>query len=260
MLLPVLSPQIIEGRVAKGLFLNSFVVLSLFHRHGPWCTHVLPDPLGKLRTGWRARMGPRPAGCGPPRRRCGRACTAASAQRSCPPSWTARTPCRRRRWRSCRARSAGRRSPSATSGMSTSTPTSTMRWVGRRVEGEAVDQERGRFSPPEGLTAERLVNLRSAPRCGAKTRAGTACQGPASKGKARCRLHGAQRTLAARVARPMRRFGGRVDAGGCGGAGGCGEGACDVAGVGAGGLGGPTSAHTTSNFTALCICLTKGRC
>ena len=29
-----------------------------------------------------------------------------------------------------------------------------------------------------------------APRCGAKTRQGTACRGPAVRGKRRCRLHG----------------------------------------------------------------------
>jgi uncharacterized protein YjcR len=28
------------------------------------------------------------------------------------------------------------------------------------------------------------------PRCGAKTRAGTPCQAPATRGKARCRMHG----------------------------------------------------------------------
>ena len=36
----------------------------------------------------------------------------------------------------------------------------------------------------------RLQNLRSAPRCGAKTRAGTACQCPAMRGRKRCRRHG----------------------------------------------------------------------
>jgi uncharacterized protein YjcR len=33
-------------------------------------------------------------------------------------------------------------------------------------------------------------NMRASPRCGAKTRAGTACQAPAVAGKARCRMHG----------------------------------------------------------------------
>ena len=32
--------------------------------------------------------------------------------------------------------------------------------------------------------------LRNAPRCGAKTRAGTPCRKAALKGKTRCRLHG----------------------------------------------------------------------
>jgi hypothetical protein len=36
----------------------------------------------------------------------------------------------------------------------------------------------------------RLKNLRQAPRCGARTRAGTACQRPAIRGRKRCRLHG----------------------------------------------------------------------
>lgn len=36
----------------------------------------------------------------------------------------------------------------------------------------------------------RLENIRRAPRCGAKTRAGTACQCPAIRGRRRCRLHG----------------------------------------------------------------------
>jgi hypothetical protein len=32
--------------------------------------------------------------------------------------------------------------------------------------------------------------MMQAARCGAKTRAGTPCQAPATKGKARCRMHG----------------------------------------------------------------------
>jgi hypothetical protein len=35
-----------------------------------------------------------------------------------------------------------------------------------------------------------LGNIRSAPRCGAKTRAGFACQCPAIRDRNRCRLHG----------------------------------------------------------------------
>jgi hypothetical protein len=38
--------------------------------------------------------------------------------------------------------------------------------------------------------ATRLSNLRLAPRCGARTRAGTACQRLAMRGRKRCRLHG----------------------------------------------------------------------
>jgi hypothetical protein len=36
----------------------------------------------------------------------------------------------------------------------------------------------------------RLRNLRGAPRCGARTRAGSPCQLPALCGRARCKLHG----------------------------------------------------------------------
>ncbi|MEY9634163.1 hypothetical protein ABIF66_002392 [Bradyrhizobium japonicum] len=35
-----------------------------------------------------------------------------------------------------------------------------------------------------------LLNIRAAPRCGAKTRAGGACQCPAIRGRKRCRIHG----------------------------------------------------------------------
>jgi hypothetical protein len=36
----------------------------------------------------------------------------------------------------------------------------------------------------------RLANMRAARRCSARTRAGTPCQCPAIRGRARCRLHG----------------------------------------------------------------------
>ena len=36
----------------------------------------------------------------------------------------------------------------------------------------------------------RLANLKRAPRCGARTRAGGVCQRPAIRGRRRCRLHG----------------------------------------------------------------------
>jgi hypothetical protein len=35
-----------------------------------------------------------------------------------------------------------------------------------------------------------LLNIRAAPRCGAKTRAGGECQCPAIRGRPRCRIHG----------------------------------------------------------------------
>lgn len=37
---------------------------------------------------------------------------------------------------------------------------------------------------------KRLANMRGAPRCGAKNRAGNPCQAAAIRGKKRCRLHG----------------------------------------------------------------------
>jgi hypothetical protein len=43
-----------------------------------------------------------------------------------------------------------------------------------------------------------LANLRRAPRCGAKTRAGTPCQCPALRSRKRCRLHGGLSTGAPR--------------------------------------------------------------
>jgi hypothetical protein len=40
----------------------------------------------------------------------------------------------------------------------------------------------------------RLKNMRGAPRCGAKTRAGGQCQCPAIRGRKRCRIHGGRST------------------------------------------------------------------
>ena len=42
----------------------------------------------------------------------------------------------------------------------------------------------------KNVVTTRLKNLRLAPRCGAKTRAGSPCQRPALRGHSRCRLHG----------------------------------------------------------------------
>jgi hypothetical protein len=44
----------------------------------------------------------------------------------------------------------------------------------------------------------RLKNMRGAPRCGAKTRAGGQCQCPAIRGRKRCRIHGGRSTGAPR--------------------------------------------------------------
>ena len=40
---------------------------------------------------------------------------------------------------------------------------------------------------------ENYYSFNNAPRCGAKTRRGTACQAPAVRERARCRLHGCGR-------------------------------------------------------------------
>jgi hypothetical protein len=42
----------------------------------------------------------------------------------------------------------------------------------------------------QGRVMAQLTNLKAAPRCCAKTRAGGACQCPAIRGRKRCRLHG----------------------------------------------------------------------
>jgi glucans biosynthesis protein len=42
----------------------------------------------------------------------------------------------------------------------------------------------------QGRAMTQLANIRTSPRCGAKTRAGGACQCPAIRGRKRCRLHG----------------------------------------------------------------------
>ncbi|NKB54110.1 MAG: hypothetical protein GKR97_18180 [Rhizobiaceae bacterium] len=41
-----------------------------------------------------------------------------------------------------------------------------------------------------GTHQRNTASMRSSPRCGAKTRAGTLCQSPAVSGKKRCRMHG----------------------------------------------------------------------
>jgi len=52
--------------------------------------------------------------------------------------------------------------------------------VGRKIADNPMNQD----------VEARLRNLRRVPRCGALTRAGTACQCPAIRGRKRCRLHG----------------------------------------------------------------------
>ncbi|TXN38898.1 hypothetical protein FV232_26420 [Methylobacterium sp. WL30] len=43
---------------------------------------------------------------------------------------------------------------------------------------------------PSGPQGNQPLPLLSAPRCGARTRAGSPCQSPAVEGKKRCRMHG----------------------------------------------------------------------
>jgi hypothetical protein len=47
-------------------------------------------------------------------------------------------------------------------------------------------------------TLLRLARLRAAPRCGARTRSGTACLCPAVRDRQRCRIHGGVSTGAPR--------------------------------------------------------------
>ena len=46
----------------------------------------------------------------------------------------------------------------------------------------------------QGRVMAQLTNLRTAPRCGAGTRAGGPCQCPAIRNRKRCRLHGGRST------------------------------------------------------------------
>lgn len=50
------------------------------------------------------------------------------------------------------------------------------------------------------IIIDKLTNLRAAPRCGAKNRAGKPCQCPAMRDRKRCRLHGGKSTGAPRGA------------------------------------------------------------
>ena len=50
------------------------------------------------------------------------------------------------------------------------------------------------INPMDQIVALRLENIRGAPRCGARTRSGSACQSPALRGRRRCRLHGGRST------------------------------------------------------------------
>ena len=67
--------------------------------------------------------------------------------------------------------------------------------VSRSLGGPATQQAVGGSkkiadNPMDQDVGIRLKNLKRAPRCGARTRAGTACQRPAIRGRKRCRLHG----------------------------------------------------------------------
>jgi hypothetical protein len=58
------------------------------------------------------------------------------------------------------------------------------------VGGRAGGQQKFAGNPMDQDTERRLKNLKQAPRCGALTRSGAACQRPAIRGRHRCRLHG----------------------------------------------------------------------
>jgi glucans biosynthesis protein len=45
-----------------------------------------------------------------------------------------------------------------------------------------------------GAHRRNIGPMNEAPRCGARTRAGTPCQAPAISGKARCRMHGGKKS------------------------------------------------------------------
>jgi hypothetical protein len=74
--------------------------------------------------------------------------------------------------KTCRTLSRSKRRSVLASGM--------LGWGHRKSEDNSMHQD----------VETRLRNLRSAPRCGAKTRAGTPCQRPTLRGRSRCRLHG----------------------------------------------------------------------
>ena len=54
--------------------------------------------------------------------------------------------------------------------------------------GQVLEADPKSLSP--ALVTFRLSNMNHAPRCMARTRRGTPCQCPATKARARCRLHG----------------------------------------------------------------------
>jgi hypothetical protein len=56
---------------------------------------------------------------------------------------------------------------------------------GEKLTSNPMDQSR---------VMAQLENIRTAQRCGARTRAGGACQCPAIRGRNRCRLHGGRST------------------------------------------------------------------
>ncbi len=79
---------------------------------------------------------------------------------------------------------------------------------------------------PDPLSADNLANeaeprsceasgqpaiLAAAPRCGARTRGGTACRSPAVRGAARCRMHGGRGSGAPRGNRNAWKHGGRSE-------------------------------------------------
>ena len=67
---------------------------------------------------------------------------------------------------------------------------------GKLTKADSPPTESEPGSPRRGWLkrGNRVGDFKSAPRCGARTRRGTACQCPALRGRRRCRLHGGRST------------------------------------------------------------------
>ncbi len=75
--------------------------------------------------------------------------------------------------------------------MSTITSMSTLRGEGQKLEAKLVSL--AAVATVETIAQRRVSSMNAAPRCLARTRRGSSCQCPATKGKSRCRIHGGAR-------------------------------------------------------------------